>query len=1072
MIDKTLINIMKTSMDRSDTFYKGRNWGDPGLKGIYKPLCRIVLSVSMLCSFVASSFSQTTTITGRITNEMGEGIPGANIVVKGTTMGTAADLEGRYTIEVGEGTAKILSISSVGYNAEEVVVDGRSVVDFQLATNFTELSEIVITGTGVPTEKKKLAFAVETLSSEEIPLVPTSSLDQALVGRIAGAQISTINGTPGSEVSILLRGINTINRGTMPIILMDGVQMGATLLSSIDPNSIERVEVVQGAAAATIYGAQGANGVIQLFSKRGQGGKVNIDFSFSAASSEFLNVGGLRKAQLHAFSTNGNNEVIGPGSGIPLSQNDTTLLYNGDVGYNPFDPSVKTDKPYDQNLRYLDHFEMFFKPALTYSSRIGVSGLSGKTDYNVAVSNVRQQSSFKGDGYNDRTNLTLNLGTEIVRGLRLRSVTQLIYNHSTINIWGKQDFGKNGNLLFMLTSRFNPFYEFQYASSRDKKVDILQSLNLTYSFPKYVEIDVLYGLNYQMRNFRHEVQNQSLNQNSTVGNHWTLWYNSVDNTGEITVFDNDRIFQNLKVNAVLNLDFEKDLGMSIPVRSTTQFTYDYRGDQLNRYTSYALGMPLVPPLSSSFGTTFNVPEDYKEEFVTFGYLVNQRFELGEVAGVSVGFRSDYSSAFGEGSKPFTFPRADGYFRLSSMGFWDNSSISRVIFDWKLRAAYGQAGIQPRPFDRYVSLRRRALGSTSALYFPSTQSNPDLNVEVSEEFEAGTDIVLEGLKGNWLRNFQLSFSYWTRGTENAIFRVDAPPTSGAGTVLNNAVSLESNGVQGSLLASLYRSSKWSWNLTTNFSKQRSIFTHVTGDEIIFFSRILKAGEPVGQYYGWLMLNSVDQKRPDGESFIDPSQQDNFEVASNGWVVDRNTKQPFITPDRHSLGNPNPDFMMTFISDFSYNKWLTFSLQLDWLSGNHVYNFTKQNMYGAGVHSDYEVPITINGESGAWTSFYRGAFNDTYYQKNYFVEDASFLRLRNVSIGVDFVPLLSIKKINKLQLVLSGRNVWTRTKYTGMDPEVNMHGVNDYYNNANTITRGNDEGTPPNLRTYQFTLLIGI
>jgi hypothetical protein len=346
------------------------------------------------------------------------------------------------------------------------------------------------------------------------------------------------------------------------------------------------------------------------------------------------------------------------------------------------------------------------------------------------------------------------------------------------------------------------------------------------------------------------------------------------------------------------------------------------------------------------------------------------------------------------------------------------------------------------------------------------------VEVSEEFEVGTDIILEGLKDNWLRNFQLSFSYWTRGTENAIFRVDAPPTSGAGTVLNNAVSLESKGVQGSLLASLYKSSKWSWSFTTNFSRQRSIFTHVTGEEIIYFSRILKAGEAVGEYYGWLMLNSVDQKKPDGESFIDPSQQANFEVASNGWVVDKNTKQPFITPDRYSLGNPNPDFMMTFINDFSYKKWLTFSLQLDWLSGNHVYNFTKQYMYGAGVHSDYEVPITINGESGAWTAFYKGAHNDTYYQKNYFVEDASFLRLRSVSIGVDFVPLLSIKKINKLQLALSGRNVWTKTKYTGMDPEVSTLGADDYYDSANTITRGNDAGNPPNLRTYQFTLLIGI
>jgi len=319
---------------------------------------------------------------------------------------------------------------------------------------------------------------------------------------------------------------------------------------------------------------------------------------------------------------------------------------------------------------------------------------------------------------------------------------------------------------------------------------------------------------------------------------------------------------------------------------------------------------------------------------------------------------------------------------------------------------------------------------------------------------------------------LSFTYWKRSTDNAIFQVDAPPTSGAGTVLNNAVSLESNGLQASLLATLFRNSKWSWSLTTNFSEQQSIFSQVTGGEIIYFSRILKAGEPVGQFYGWLMLNSVDQKNPAGVPFIDPAQQFNFEVASNGWVVDKNTKQPFITPDRYSLGNPNPDYMMTFISDIAYNKWLTVSLQVDWLRGNSVYNFTRQQMYNSGVHADYENPISINGESGAWTAFYKGAANETYLQKNYFVEDASFVRLRNISIGIDFVPFLSLGKMSKLQLVLSGRNLWTKTKYSGMDPEVSSYGANDYYNNANTLVRGNDDGTPPNIRTYQLTLLIGI
>lgn len=704
-----------------------------------------------------------------VSGEDNSPIPGVNIVSKGTAVGTVSDAEGHYSLQVPSATTHLV-FSFIGFKTFDIELGERSVVDVSLQLDITQLSEIVVTGTGVPTEKRKLAFAVESVSTEKLPIVPTASIDQALVGRIAGAQISSINGTPGSEINILLRGINTLNRVTQPMILMDGVQMGATLLSSIDPNSIEKVEVIQGAAAATIYGAQGANGVIQLFSKKGKSGTIHVDFSIGVAMNEFLNVGGLRKANLHGFTTNSKNEVTVAGNtSVLLTQDPATLLYNGNVGYNAFDPSLKVDKPYDQNLQYVDHFKMFFKPANTTNYRIAVSGGSEKMDYNISVAKTRQESNFRGDGYNERSNLTLNLGVELAKGLRLRSITQLIYNRNTINYQEKQDFGLGTSFLSMLQVRpfadyekkdldgnygafygtaasinqFNPLYQWQYSSALDNKIDILQNLNLTYSFPKYLDLDLQYGINYQDRNFRNEIKNQSLNNNSNLSNRWTKVFNYTDNTGEIFENNYDRTFQNFKASAILHFELDKDFNLQIPIKSSTQITYDYRGDKLHRYTSYALGMPLSPPLTATQGTTFGIYEDYREEFVTFGYLVNQRFDYKELAGVSGGFRSDYSSSFGKGSKPFTFPRADGYFRISGLDFWNNSGISKRILEWKLRAAYGEAGIQPRPFDRYITLNSKPLGNTSALYIPSDQSNADLNVEVSKEFEAGTDIFLEG-----------------------------------------------------------------------------------------------------------------------------------------------------------------------------------------------------------------------------------------------------------------------------------------------------------------------------------------
>ncbi len=160
--------------------------------------------------------------------------------------------------------------SFVGMTTQEVAAGNRSVIDVALASDIKALSELVVTGVGVATDKRKLGISVESVTAKDLPQTPSASVDQALVGKIAGAQITSSNGTPGADINIVLRGINTINRGTSPIVLIDGVQVAATNLNTIDLNTIERVEVVQGAASATIYGAQGANGVIQLFTKKGK----------------------------------------------------------------------------------------------------------------------------------------------------------------------------------------------------------------------------------------------------------------------------------------------------------------------------------------------------------------------------------------------------------------------------------------------------------------------------------------------------------------------------------------------------------------------------------------------------------------------------------------------------------------------------------------------------------------------------------------------------------------------------------------------------------------------------------
>ncbi|MEJ7645206.1 MAG: SusC/RagA family TonB-linked outer membrane protein [Chryseolinea sp.] len=1066
-----------------------------------------LLLACLALAFAGSVVAQDRPLTGKVTStEDGSPLPGVNVIVKGTTNGAVTDADGGYTLSVPE-SANELVFSFIGLKTEEVSIAGRSTVDVQLTMDITQLSEIVVTGVGVATDKRKLGISVESITSRELPATPTASIDQALIGKIAGAQISSTNGTPGADVNIVLRGINTINRGTAPIVLIDGIQVASTNLNTIDLNTIDRVEVVQGAAAATIYGAQGANGVIQLFSKKGKAGKLNIDFSSSFANNTYLNIGDVRKSRFHAFATDADNNVIGT-SGNPLVLDPETLLYSENVQYSPLSVTSVANKPYDRNLQYYDHFDYFFKPANTFNNSVSISGGKEKVDFAFSASNNHQESNIIENGSVSRSNFSSNVGFELAKGLTFRTITQLAYTKNTIK---SQDrtimFSVNNARPFanfdqldsdgdvgvyfgdaVGVNHFNPLYYQRYTNVKDNKIDVIQNFNLNYKFPKFVELDAKYGLNYQQQEQITIYPNQTQNNNANSQNYVSNW--ATDDRGEIDNYAFYKSFQNFLGTAIVRFDFQKDFDMEFPLVATTQIGYDVRKTKNRQYLTYGLGLPTFSPFTTSQATTTVVPAanttsynkndpeyyggDYTEEYFTYGYLVNQRLEFGEFAGVSGGFRSDYSSSFGKGSKPFTFPRADAYLRLSQLGFWKDASIASIIPEFKLRAAYGEAGIQPKPFDRYLTMGTKSLGETTAIYGVSNKPNPDLEVEVSRELEVGTDIAFTANQSSsWLNDIGVSFSYWKRSTDNAIYDIDDAPSKGYGTLKDNAFGLESEGIQAALTFQVFTGSSFNWNLTANFSKQSSEIVSTSGSEIVVLSSagstnyILKPGEKIGQLYGRLALHQVDALGPDGNPFIAPASQANFTVASNGYVVSKATKQPFFTSGLYSFGDPNPDFNMSFINDMTYKDFLTFSFQFDWVEGSHLYNQTKEWMYRDGIHSDYEKPITIEGETGAYTAFYRGVYaqrqaNGT---KDYFYEDASFVRLRNVAVGLDLAKIFKMNAFRKLQLLASGRNLLTFTDYTGMDPEVSSGSSNSSFD------RGVDHNTMPNYKSYQVGLNIG-
>jgi len=1077
----------------------------------------LLMLVLLWASF--ESMGQGRTISGKVTSaDDGSSLPGVNVIVKGTTEGTVTDANGRYSLSVSANATLVFSF--IGLKTEEIPVGERAVVDVSMSSDVTQLTEVVVTGTGVATEKKRLGIAVESVTSKDLPAAPTASIDQALIGKIAGAQISSTSGNPGDPVNIVLRGMNTVQGGTKPLIIVDGVQMAATDLNSLDLSNIERVEVVQGAASAALYGAQGANGAIQVFTKRGKKGAPVVNYSFGYAENSFVNNGHVSKASLHPYLTDSNNNIVSL-DGTILTYNDfgsiegLSYKYGGGTRYALLDPQNVADQPYNANLKYYDHFKQVFKTGHTINHNINISGANDNTDYAISVSSNQTLTPVMNNGNYDRYNVTTNIGTELFRGFKVRSITQLIYTRNNIDpglggaggagfgqgdsqgnvasVWGFLNTSPFFDLKYKLpdgtppayqyadfvsVNSFNPFYQQYYTSSLDNKIDILQNFDANYKVNKFIELDAKYGINYRTENARWIYKNQTQNINSNYYETWAYSSNSNANTGEVDNWNYTGTFRNFLGSAFLYTNFKDDFNINLPIETSTQVSFDYRKNVYKEYDTYGVGLPLLPPSNMESTSSQAVGLDYSETFITYGYLVNQKITYGDYAGVTGGFRSDWSSAFGGGSKPFTFPHADGFIAPSSFNFWDG--IKQAVPYFKLRAAYGEAGIQPGPHDRYPVLDQSNLGSSLVYSLQQTGANPNLKVEVSKEFEAGTDFTLgTGSEGNWFNDIHGSFTYWKRKSENVIYAVSEAPSSGTTGALTNAIGMSSHGIQFQLTMPVYESENFTWDFTTNFGRQTSKIDNISGGaDIILTSAAgstaltLTPGQKIGQIYGFKALTSLDEKKADGTRYISSVDESQYEIV-NGRVVNKATKAIQFTEDTHPLGDPNPKFNASFINTFSYKNFLSFSFQFDWLYKSHVYNQLREWMYRDGIHSDFSKPVTIDGKTAAYTAYYESAYTSAWGSlygpgnnatKDYFYEDASFWRLRNISIGFDLAKVFDLKYFKKLQLVLTGRNIMTFTKYTGLDPEISSGAVNSSFD------RGVDNGTLPNTKSYQVGLNV--
>jgi TonB-linked SusC/RagA family outer membrane protein len=904
-----------------------------------------------------------------------------------------------------------------------------------------------------------------------------------------------------------------------PMILVDGVEIDVSTFEAgssddlsdrfadIDFSAIERVEVVKGAAAATLYGAQGANGVIQIFTKAGRAGDMQVSASTSWSFDQ-LDESRLveQNTNFHSFPVDEDGNIIG------MSFNENTGVWTlpsqepSGVTDNPYHGYISPDGEVIPLIVQDDRIANFYETTATQSHNLSISGGNERSTYLISGNFLNQDGIEPGTGF-DRLSFRVNTDTKLLDNLRV-SLRSNYINSDQFGVTESGDNVQSGLNTLLTTEPFidvfrrnpngqfpgkftagdvstNPFFFKDIQSLGTETNRLIGNINVNYTPIRFLELDYRFGVDYYYSQFdRIQKNGQGFEDPTTAETEIVL----LQPDGLVERVGRTNFMFNSIMDATVRTDFQRDFNINLPIQSTTLFKFDWRRTDFQATTAEGTNLPFGIDLTTLRATSNPTIDEFKSEFVTFGFLVNQKFDYGDLFGISGGFRADKSSAFGEAAEYSYFPRADAYIRVSSFDFWN--PIGGTFSEFKLRGAYGEAGTQPGAFSRFITLQQGLVGSQGTFKTADPASNPLLAVEESQEFEAGADIALT-FAGNWFQSFGISGTYWNRENNGAIQQIETAPSTGATSILNNAIDLASEGVDISLNSLVHYNQNWNWRANVNFGTSKTTVEGIGNNEDLVleptnaFRYLFREGETFGAFFGFNPLQSIDEIDPTtGERYIPEANADNF-VLVDGAVVNRFNKQIQFRSEQEKIGDPTPDFTISFRNDFQIKKNFDVAFQIDWTQGGDIFNATKWWMFNAGIHEEFEEKVLIDGGETVDNPMFDADGNPTstlstvdgnapqawrnYHASKrqeatpYFVEDGTNVKLREVSLSYDFSDLIGFSGIRSLRFGVSGRNLLTFTGYDGFDPEVSGE-------DQDVRFRGLDIFTYPNYRTFTFTASV--
>jgi TonB-linked SusC/RagA family outer membrane protein len=1011
---------------------------------------------------------QEKTITGKVISADNEILPGVSIVIKGTSAGTVTDANGNYTLNV-SGPEATLIFSFIGFSQEEVVVGTQSVINITMTPSLETLSEVVVIGYG-EVKKSDLTGSVSSIKAEELRAVPTTSFDQALQGRAAGVQVSQTSGQPGAEASIRIRGVSSISAANEPLYVIDGMLVNSSTadvtaggglgsrigpLSAINPNDIESIEILKDASATAIYGSRGTNGVILITTKRGKKGTSTIDFESYFGVQEASKKLDLLNAQ--QFGELVNEAKVNSGQ-LP-------------VYVNPANLGSGTDWQ-----------EQIFRPATIQNYQLSFSGGNDKTQYLISGGMFDQEgivinSDFK--RYSFRTNLTSKLTERFTVGTNF---TFSSTRGNTLNT-GLQFItpGVIGAALGM--NPILPVY------------DPTRTGGYTYENVIGTQVGTVVG-----NPVAEAKEHQSLSTSSRILGNVYGTYKIMDglvfktSLGIDGVFSKDRVFAprwlkasegsrgeagiaTLEAMTWLNentLTFDKNIGendnLNVVVGYTLQefknesfgnYVFDIPDDKLGYHK---LGVGLNP----------QAPYNGESQWNMVSYLARAQYSLNSKYIFTLTGRVDGSSKFSEDNKYSFFPSAAAAWRIIEEPFMQDIEF---LSDLKLRSSIGIIGNQAiGPYASLPLVGPSGEGvfnnGTSYAYYissqPSSYNNPDLKWETTRQFDVGVDI------GFFSGRIQLSADYYKKYTYDLLLSTPISSTTGfemttlnIGNIENQGIDLEINTVNTNSSGAI------KWTSSINFSTNKNKITKLATDNDVNLGQvILREGESIGSFYGYKFdgIFQTDEEADASAVFVTQQSGASQAKAGDRKYQDVVNDDVIDEKDRTILGSALPDFTWGFNNNVAYKNF-TLSFFLQGSQGNEMANLNGSSL------EDLRGLNNVSADAGLnrWTPtnpsnrYPRALANRTVDVGTFssaYVEDASYVRLKNVTLGYNLpTSLLGKVALRNVRVYVSATNLFTITDYSGFDPEGSSYGTS-------TSLPGIDQGRYPLNKTYLVGLNIGL